>query len=89
MAARAEDSALTEYCTGMETQMRCVTVTVHDVPASSVWHVTAGVPWQVVVTVPTETDGVSVTGALISTHCIPSLLQPEAEQAAWPESVRF
>ena len=89
MTARADDSALTEYCTGMETQTRCVTVTVHDAPVSSCWHVTTGVPWQVVVTVPTEADGVSVTGALISTHCTPGLLHPEAEQAACPGNVRF
>ncbi len=71
----SSEEELTPYWMGMETQTFCVSVTVQVAPEASVSQTTVGFPWQVVVMVPTTTVGVRVTGALISTHCTPVLLQ--------------
>lgn len=65
----------TPYCTGIVTQTFCVSVTVQAVSAALVSQTTVGVPWQETVGVPTVAVGVSTTGLLTFTHCVPDLLQ--------------
>ncbi len=71
---------VTPYRMGMDTQTCWVMVTVQLVPSAFAVQVIRGVPWQLTAIVPTTVVGVSVKGAVTSTHWVPTLPQPPGWQ---------
>ena len=64
----SSQSVVTPKRTGTETQTFCVMVSVQLIPPSLVTQSTSGAPWQATLMLPTTAVGVSVTGAVTSTH---------------------
>ena len=69
---------------GMETHSRWVSVTVQAVPSALAVQVAAGSPVQETLTVPTSATGVSTTGVLTLTHCVPVLAHPAGGRVGPP-----